>query len=308
MKETERIRDELQRSLEGDAWHGVPLTRLLEGVPAPTAAARPIPGGHTIWELVVHVTAWVREVARRLDGGVPWIPPEADWPEVKETGEAAWQAVVADLRTAHEELRAALARFPEERLDEVVGGERDAPLGVGVSWHVVLHGVAQHNAYHAGQVALLKKEIEKGYHHRLAVTAFNRVWQLMDKSDRTPAEDAEMLHLAHASRHHWGRIGEPVHLARGEWQVARVYCVLGRAEPALYHARLCLEITEANGIGDFDLAFAYEGMARVAALAGDADTSRAWLEKARGAAAAIASEEDRKIVWGDLATIDGAQA
>lgn len=308
MKETERIRDELQRSLDGDAWHGAPLARLLDGVTAATAAARPIPGGHTIWEIVVHVTAWVREVARRLDGGVPWIPPEADWPEVKETDEAAWTAVVADVRTAHDELLAALARFPEERLDEIVGGERDAPLGVGVSWHVVLHGVSQHNAAHGGQVALLKKEIAKGYHHRFAVTAFNRVWQLMDKSDRTPAEDAEMLHMVHASRHHWGQIGEPVHLARGEWQVARVYCVLGRSEPALHHARLCLEITETNGIGDFDLAFAYEGMARATLLAGDAAASRAWLEKARVAAAAIASEEDRKIVTADLETIGGAQA
>lgn len=306
MNETDRIREELQRSFNGDPWHGESLLRILQGVTAGQAAARPIPGAHTIWELVVHIAAWTGEVARRLEGGVPWIPPEADWPEVKDPGEAAWESVLAGLHQAHEHLMEAIGRFPEERLDEIVGGARDAPLGAGVSWHVVLHGVAQHNAYHAGQVALLRKEIEKGYHRRFAVASFNRVWELMDRKDRTPDEDAAMVHLAHASRHHWGQVGEPVHLARGEWQVARVYCVLGRSEPALHHARLCLEITEANGIGDFDLAFAYEGMARASAVAGDGAASRAWLERARAAAAAIASDEDRGIVEADLRTVGGA--
>jgi uncharacterized damage-inducible protein DinB len=157
MTETERLREELRRSLDGDSWHGAPLLKILEGVDAARAAAKPIPGAHSIWELVVHVTAWTREVARRCDGGVPWIPPEADWPVIGDPGEAAWAAVLDDLRRAQAELDSALSRFPEERLDEVVGGERDAPLGVGVTWHVVLHGVAQHNAYHAGQMALLKK-------------------------------------------------------------------------------------------------------------------------------------------------------
>lgn len=156
-RETERLREELRRSLEGDAWHGAPLLQVLAGVDAARAAAGPISEAHSIWELVVHVTAWVREVARRCDGGVPRIPPEADWPEIGDVGDAAWADVVMDLRRAHAELDAALSRFPEERLDEIVGGERDAPLGVGVTWHVVLHGVAQHNAYHAGQMALLRK-------------------------------------------------------------------------------------------------------------------------------------------------------
>jgi uncharacterized damage-inducible protein DinB len=157
MRETERLRAELRRSLDGDPWHGAPLMKVLAGVDAARAMAKPIPGAHSIWELVAHVTAWVREVARRCDGGVPWIPPEADWPAVGDVSEASWQAVLVDLRHAHDELDAALSRFPDELLDEIVGGERDAPLGAGVSWHVVLHGVAQHNAYHAGQMALLKK-------------------------------------------------------------------------------------------------------------------------------------------------------
>ena len=76
-------------------------------------------------------------------------------------------------------------------------------------------------------------------------------WTLLEKTDRTPAQDDEMLHAAHASRYHWGEIGDPVNLARGEWQCSRVYAILGRAEPALWHARRCLEIDEANGLGDW---------------------------------------------------------
>lgn len=303
MSEVERLREELRRAAEGDAWHGSSLRELLSGADAETAAARPVPEAHSIWEIVLHLTGWAREVAARLGGGIPRLPADGDWPAVAASGAEAWATAVEELFMAQEELLRELSRFPEERLDEVVGGERDAPLGVGVTWHVVLHGVAQHLAYHGGQVALLRKQIERGYHRRFAVTAFNRVWELMESGERAPADTIGMLHAAHASRHHWGVIGEPVHFARGEWQVSRMYCVLGRAEAALFHARLCLQITEEQGIGDFDLAFAYEAMARATALAGDAGASQSWLERARAVAEGIAAEDDRQIVLADLATI-----
>ena len=86
---------------------------------------------------------------------------------------------------------------------------------------------------------------------RLAARLFNRVWELLERTDRTAAEDDEMLHAAHASRHHWGQVGEPVHWARGEWQCSRVYAKLGRAEPALYHGRRCLELGEEHDLGRF---------------------------------------------------------
>lgn len=95
----------------------------------------------------------------------------------------------------------------------------------------------------------------------------------------------------------------PVNLARGEWQVSRVYAVLGRAEPALHHARRCLEICEAHGIGDFDLAFAYEALARASAVAGQPGERDRYMALARTAGERIVEEDDRTTFFGDLATV-----
>ena len=140
---------------------------------------------------------------------------------------------------------------------------------------------------------------------QLAATIFNHVWDLLEKPDRSLAEDDEMLHGAHASRYHWGVVGEPVHWARGEWQCARVYAVLGRAEPALHHARRVLDVCQENGIGDWDLAFAYEALARAHAVAGDAARAREFTDRALAATEDIADDEDRDLVLADLETIPG---
>src|SRR5690242_7528784 len=137
---------------------------------------------------------------------------------------------------------------------------------------------------------------------RLAASLFNRVWDLLERTGRGRDEDDEMLHAAHASRYHWGVVGQPVNLARGEWQISRVYSVLGRAEPALYHAYRSLEIVEAADIADFDLAFAYEALARAQAVAGDSLESQRYLELARTAGEAIAQQDDRDGFFSELAT------
>jgi hypothetical protein len=146
-----------------------------------------------------------------------------------------------------------------------------------------------------------------GPHRQFAVDLFNLVWSLLDKPERTQAEADTMLHAAHASRYHWGVAGTAVNLARGEWQVSRVYAILGRAEPALYHARRSLEICEANGIGDFDLAFAFEALARASALAGRQADRDEYVQRARAAAESIREAEDRSLVLSDLASIPEAQ-
>jgi hypothetical protein len=132
------------------------------------------------------------------------------------------------------------------------------------------------------------------------VDLFNEVWRLLESRE----DDDRMLHAAHASRFHWGEAEEcaPENLARGEWQVARVYTVLGRAEPAIWHARRCLEQCEQNGIGDWDLAYAYESLARAHALAGDVEAEN-WKAKARAAGDAIADPEDREHFNEDYATL-----
>jgi DNA-binding transcriptional MerR regulator len=147
------------------------------------------------------------------------------------------------------------------------------------------------------------KQDVAGDERQLAADLFNAVWRLLEKEDRSVEDDDRMLHMAHASRYHWGQVGDPVNRSRGEWQCSRVYSVLGRTEPALYHARRGLEICQAHGIGDWDLAFAYESLARAHAVAGDKDQARSWTEQALAAAEDIAEDEDRELLRTDLEAI-----
>jgi len=136
----------------------------------------------------------------------------------------------------------------------------------------------------------------------MAVRLFNEVWRLLEKK-RTPAEDDRMIHAAHASRFHWGEVGTPVNLAIGEWQVSHVYAILGRAEPATYHALRSLAICEEAGIEDFPLAFAYEALARADAVAGRRRDMKAHLALAREVGSRIKDTEDREILFRDLRSI-----
>ena len=138
-------------------------------------------------------------------------------------------------------------------------------------------------------------------HRQLGVDLFNEVWRLLD----TREDDDRLLHAAHASRFHWGEAPEckPENLARGEWQVSRVYTVLGRGEPAIWHARRCLDHCERNGIGDWDLAYAYEALARAHVVAGDDAEATEWKAKAREAGDLIADPEDREHFEGDFSTL-----
>lgn len=144
---------------------------------------------------------------------------------------------------------------------------------------------------------------EQDTHRKFAVQTFNRVWELLEKSSRTQEEIDEMLHAAHASRYHWGVVGAPINLARGEWQVSRVYAVLDKPEMALYHARRCLESCQQNGIGDFDLAYAYEALARSHAVAGNRSECEKYLAIGKEAGEKIEEKDDRELFFGDLATV-----
>ena len=148
-------------------------------------------------------------------------------------------------------------------------------------------------------------EIEPDERRRLAVELFNHVWTLLEKQERTEREDELMVHAAHASRFLWEDVGEPVNHARGEWQISRAYATLGRPEPAIHHARTSLELCEEHGIADFDLAYAFEALARAHALAGDVAIAADFERRARAAAAAVADDDDRELVLRDLATLPG---
>jgi hypothetical protein len=125
----------------------------------------------------------------------------------------------------------------------------------------------------------------------------------MDKPERTKEENDLMIHSAHASRYHWGIVGAPVNLARGEWQLARVYALLNWPQPAHYHALRSLEICLEHKITDFDLAYAYEALARVNSLQNKIIECHHYLKHARKAGEAIAKQEDRDQFFKDLDTI-----
>jgi hypothetical protein len=145
--------------------------------------------------------------------------------------------------------------------------------------------------------------MKKAEHRQQAVELFNLAWKLMEKKARSQEEDDAMLHAAHASRWHWGEAGTAVNLARGEWQCSRVYTVLGRAEPALHHAMRSLEICRKNAIGDFDLAYAHEALARASNAAKKRDAAKRYAAQAKAAGAKIREKEDRDWFLKDLSTL-----
>lgn len=134
-------------------------------------------------------------------------------------------------------------------------------------------------------------------HLTQAKSIHGEVWSLLEKQNRTEDENRRMVHAAHASLYHWLHAGAAVNEQRGEWLIARVYATLGRAESALDHAQRCRAITEEHSdeMKDFDIAYAFEGLARAYALAGQADEAARFKKQAREAGNAIADAEDRKI-------------
>ncbi len=150
-----------------------------------------------------------------------------------------------------------------------------------------------------------KKMTEKEMHRKFAVKAFNSTWTLLDKADRTKDEDVEMIHMAHASRYHWGQIGTPLHFARGDWQISRVYAVLSFGVMSFKYAKRCLELCEKNDIGDFDLAFAYEALARASQVSGDINNATGYIRLAKDAGEAIEKKEDKDYFFSELSSIPG---
>lgn len=157
MAEIGRLADQLQRAFYADAWCGPSLMETLAGVDAERAAARPLVRAHSIWEIVSHVSGWKRTVQQRLEGQAVRLPEEGDWPPVADTGEQSWRETLARLQARHEALLAAVRGLDEARLEEVLITESSRETGGGVSCYVTLHGVAQHDLYHGGQISLLKK-------------------------------------------------------------------------------------------------------------------------------------------------------
>lgn len=146
---------------------------------------------------------------------------------------------------------------------------------------------------------VITPEVQKS----LGVSLFNKVWDLIEKKDRSPQETEWMINAAHASLYHWLQVGEPVNFARGEWQVSRVYSLCARSEPALHHAENSLRICREKTIGDFDLAFAYEAVARAYMVKREPDQMREFLTLAKDAATGINKKEDHEYFLSELESI-----
>ncbi|MHA2059633.1 MAG: hypothetical protein ACW976_02505 [Candidatus Ranarchaeia archaeon] len=148
-----------------------------------------------------------------------------------------------------------------------------------------------------------KNLTKSDWHKKMAKELFNLTWTFLDKAERTQEEDDKMLHAAHASRFHWGEVGKPVHLGRGEWQISRVYAVLKKPESALYHAQRYLDISKEHNLDEFDHAYAYEALARAAAIKKDTKKTQQYLDQAKKHGEKIKEKESRDMLLDDLKSI-----
>jgi len=147
MREIERILDQLNRSWGGPSWTGVDIQPLLDGISEERARAHPLPDAHSILELTAHMTTWMNAVASRLGGETRELTPEEDWRDVSQL---TWPAAISEMENAQSHLSDVIARLTPDDLDKKVAGRK-------YTIYVMLHGVIQHNLYHAGQIGLLKK-------------------------------------------------------------------------------------------------------------------------------------------------------
>ena len=154
MSEKKRTLELLDRAYRAKAWHGPALLETLAGVSPAMAAKRVVKDAHTIWELVDHLGSWNAIVAMRLAGGKPQVPPELNFPKTPPPTPAAWKKTLARLAASQRKFRAAVAKFPEQQLGRIRQGTK-------TSWNVLIHGQIQHQLYHAGQIAMLRRGMGK---------------------------------------------------------------------------------------------------------------------------------------------------
>jgi uncharacterized damage-inducible protein DinB len=161
MAEPALLADLVDRVMIGDPWHAGNVLSVLDGLSADDAARAAVPNAHSIWELVLHMTGWAREVLARLEGAPAGEPAAGDWPALPAITEAAWDRDRAALFEVHAALAAAIRRTPPAQLDEPVADHRDRAAGTGLSKALTLHGLVHHTVHHAGQIALLRRALDR---------------------------------------------------------------------------------------------------------------------------------------------------
>jgi uncharacterized damage-inducible protein DinB len=157
LSEIDEIIRQILDGYAGEPWHGYSTREIMEGITASQAFAHPIPGAHSIAEIVLHMISWQNEVINRVQGQAPGLPSEGDWPTIGPGGEPEWRSCRARLQESTDQLVATVRSAPADLLDRRVGSSADRSLATGMTMRATLHGVVSHNAYHSGQIALLKK-------------------------------------------------------------------------------------------------------------------------------------------------------
>ena len=214
-----------------------------------------------------------------------------------------------DLEMPLEEIRELLGTDDVRARRAVLARHRDRITARSTRLHRVIHQLGhlidpgQTHQETTVTTTSTNEDLDPQTQHALAGALFNRVWELLEKADRSSDDDQELVNAAHASRYHWTGIGGAKEKAIGDWQISRVYSVLGRGEPSVHHARLCLaSATQVEG-EEWLLASAYEGLARAYAVAGDTHAASEWKAKALARLEEVADADDREIVQGDIDTL-----
>lgn len=148
---------EIQKAFNGDAWHGNHVMQVLNNVDAKKAFSHFIPGAHSIAEIALHLTSWTEEVKARLTGKVASEPEMGDWPSPDSKTPPAWEKIIFNFKIANEELIRVCEGMHRNQWDDPTQDERNPSLGTGVTYAELINGLAQHHAYHAGQISLLSK-------------------------------------------------------------------------------------------------------------------------------------------------------
>ena len=218
-------------------------------------------------------------------------------------------ATLRDLEVPLEEIREVLGSDDERRRRELLARHRDRVRARVTRLHRVIHHLghlidpALHHEESPVPDTVTSSELDPATQRALAVALYNRVWELLEKADRSSTDDQELVNAAHASRYHWTSIGTPRHLAIGDWQISRVYATLERPEPAVHHARLCLDNARLVTDEPWLVASAYEGLARAYAASGDRAAAVEWKDKAVAQLGLVTDADDREIVEQDIASL-----
>lgn len=152
MNETQRIQSLFTELYHGQPWLNVTLHDTLSRITSEQAVKRPVKDANTIWEIVIHMIAWRKNVLQRIQGKVVETPSNNYIEKVKHNSEEAWQKTLEALETSQKEWLYTLNTCTEADF------KNEYPAN-NLTYYQHIHGIIQHDAYHLGQIVLLAKMI-----------------------------------------------------------------------------------------------------------------------------------------------------